>query len=105
MTEGGYVIFSYEKVEKINPISKFGNKIKFSTNKENININTNKAIKTSRTNYKKPNCIIKSSSCVVDKGKSKTKQPKNKVILNRNYQTKSFIEKFILNFLLYNINI
>ena len=90
-------IFSYEKVEKINPISKFGNKIKFSTNKENININTNKAIKTSRTNYKKPNCIIKSSSCVVDKGKSKIKQPKNKVILNRNYQTNLKSNKSTVN--------
>ena len=80
-------IFSYEKVEKINPISKFRNKIKFSSNKENININANKAIKTSRPNYKKSNCIIKSSSCVVDMGKTKPKQTKTKVIINRNYQT------------------
>ena len=90
-------IFSYEKVEKINPITKFRNKIKFSTNKENININANKAIKISRPNYKKPNCIIKSSSCVVDKGKSKAKQPKNKVILNRNYQTNLKSNKSTVN--------
>ena len=97
-------IYSYEKVEKVSPISKFSNKIKFSSNKENININTDRTNKTNRVYNKNPPCIIKSSSCWTNMGKTKKKQNKNKTTLNRNFQTNLKSNKSSINKNQTNIN-
>ena len=82
-------IYSYEEVEKINPLSKNTNKIKSPSNKENINFNSNKI----NTNNKKPICIIKSSSCWANIRKTKIIQKQKKEKLKNNYHTNLKINK------------
>ena len=79
-------IYSFEKVETITPISKTRNKIKFSLNKENTNINTTRASYTTRTNYNNSTLIDKSSKCLVEKEKTKINQKNKNIKLNINNQ-------------------
>ena len=65
-----YYIYSYEKVEKINPNDKNNKKIKSPSEKENININANNG------RSKKLIDIINKSTSHLD-GRKKTKNPKN----------------------------
>ena len=80
-------IYSYEKVEKINPLSNNINKIKSPSNKENISFNSNKM------NNKKPIRIIKSSSCWANIKKTKINSKKNKEKLKNNSHTNLKINK------------
>ena len=84
-------IYSYEKVEKINPLSNNINKIKSPSNKENISFNSNKI------NNKKPIRIIKSSSCWANIKKTKINSKKNKEKLKNNYHTNLKFNKSINN--------
>ena len=72
-------IYSYEKVEKIDNITKIPNKIKSPSNKENININTK------RNKNKKPS-LIQSSSCLFNAKMPKIKQCKKREKKKINYQ-------------------
>lgn len=76
-------IYSYEKVEKIEPKFTINRTMKLSSNKENNNNFNNN---THKKNKKKSSIsIVKSSSCWVNIKKMKVKQNKSKEVLHRNY--------------------